>query len=133
MVSGWSSIVAMVEAHFAIAIRGEGWVGIRHRSGSTATKIKIEVRSALGRPWVVVTADVLSAKNLLPDTALAVNWNLEVGALHLEDDQLLLRHQLPATDLDVVDLRRVIHYLGIQAGRIRAQARMPAVLDYCVF
>jgi hypothetical protein len=129
LTASWPAIVEMIDAHFEIRIRGEHWIGLRHGG---FVKVKVQLVTELGRDWVVTTADVMAA-NLLPAaTALMINRVLSVGALQIEDDRMLLQHRLPAEGIGVIDLRRVIQYIGSQAQHlcVRGAPLQTTALDY---
>lgn len=118
----WAEVVARLEEHFTIAIRGEDWVGIRHGSdpeAPAAQKVKVSLTSALGRPWLAIVAEVIDAHVLDPEAAVAINHELVVGALMVEDGRLLLQQLVPLTGLDIVDLRRVVLYVARLAEFLR--------------
>ncbi|MCE9578004.1 MAG: hypothetical protein K8W52_33035 [Deltaproteobacteria bacterium] len=125
----WADVVACARQHFAVVITGEQWFGIRYSATADdpdAVKIRVAGVRALDLPHVLVVAEVFAADVLDPAAALQLNHTLQVGALEIEDQKLLLRQLLPATGLDELTLRRTILYIARQTEHMRKLSRVPA-------
>lgn len=127
--ASWTELETCLANVFEIAIRGEQWLGIVHRSrrpGVEPVKVKVEATVALERSHVAITAPVFALAMLPPTTALAINHALELGALELEGTQYMLRATLPLAGLEAATLRATILHVARQAMHMVGMTSVPA-------
>ena len=123
-VASWDDVATIITGSFEVVIRGDDWLGLVHRDGlpddQQPVKVKVAMLTALGQPYVTITADVLEASKLPPETALAINHALPVAALESEDDRILLRATVPMLGLGADYLRRITLHVARQAAHMQA-------------
>lgn len=127
----WEELSELVDKHYPVAARGEGWIGLVYHASApgsppdTETRVKLIHVAALGRPHVAIVADVCGSQALDSTLCLRINQALPVGALEIEADRLLLRHTLPLDSLNPPALLDAILFIAQQSAHMK-QTRTPS-------
>ena len=122
VIARWDDVVACARSSFDVVIEGEQWIGFLHRedeADADPPKVKISMFTALGQPYVAITADLFDAALLDPGVALQLNHALPIAAIEREDDRILLRATVPLVGLGVVYFRRIALHVARQAAHMR--------------
>jgi len=82
--------------------------------------VQVSRWSAQGTTWVVAAARVAPAHAARAEDMLRHNAALAVGAMCIEDGQLIIRHAAPLAGVDVAHTVRAVALLGKEAARLAA-------------
>jgi hypothetical protein len=120
----WSEIAAAIGAELKIARQSEGWLELLWEfpvdgGAPIEQRVEVTVVAGAGRRWLRVLAIVASRRAVDPTIALERNFSLQMGALAISGEWLLLSRSLLLPLASHDELRLALEHLPHEAARMR--------------
>jgi hypothetical protein len=118
----WKQLTSAMAQRYQLARHERAWLALSFDAHGVQ-RVRVDLVSAFGAPWLLVRAEVCAETWLDARAALQRNDDQALGTLSLWDDVYYLRHTMPLVSVDADALAWTIETLARQAAELRHQHR----------